>query len=81
MQRNKIYSVKTLALVARELEIDEALLDEVTEQMDPEDGMIWVCGADDDPIIALSDDGVECLLELVAIHRENQKEESSRPST
>jgi hypothetical protein len=73
MQRNKVRSVKTLALVARELNVSEDLLDEITDQMDPEDGMIWVYGVDGDPVIALSDDGVECLLELIAIYRDNQK--------
>lgn len=81
MQRNKIRSVKTLALVARELSVCEALLDEITDQMNPEDGMIWVYGADGDPVIALSDDGVECLLELIAIHSENQEPYIPRPST
>lgn len=73
MQRNKIRSVKTLALVAREINVTEALLDEIKDQMDPEDGMIWVYDADGDPVIALSDDGVECLLELIEIHRVHQK--------
>jgi hypothetical protein len=81
MQRNKIYAVKTLALVARELNEDEVLLDEITDQMDREDGMIWVYGVGDQPIIALSDDGVECLLELIAIHRDNQQPDNLRPST
>jgi hypothetical protein len=81
MQRNKISSVKTLALVARELNVNEAMLDEVTDQMDPEDGMIWVYGAEGDPVIALSDNGVECLLELIAIHRENQELKNLRSST
>lgn len=80
MQRNKIYAVKTLALVARELNEDESLLDELTDQMDREDGLIWVYGVDDNPVIALSDDGIDCLLELIAIHRANQNEEGLRPS-
>jgi hypothetical protein len=32
-------------------------------------------------VIALSDDGVECLLELIAIHRENQELQNLRSST
>jgi hypothetical protein len=79
MQRNKIYSVKTLALVAHELNVGEALLDEITDQMDREDGMIWVYGTDGEPVIALSSDGVECVQELIAIHRDNQNKESPRP--
>ena len=81
MQRNKIYAVKTLALVARELDEDEALLDEITDQMDREDGLIWVYGTDDLPVIALSNDGIDCLVELLAIHRDDQKQNGLRPSS
>lgn len=42
MQRNKIWSIKTLALVARELGEDEEWLDEISIEMEPEDGIIRV---------------------------------------
>lgn len=39
--------------------------------MDVEDGVIWVCGLDDDgSILALTEFGVETLVELVRTHRE-----------
>lgn len=72
MQRNKIYSVKTLALVAQELDEAEEWLDEISIGMDPEDGLIRVYGLNDEAVLAFSDDGVESLRELIAIHRQNQ---------
>ena len=38
--------------------------------MEPEDGVIWVQGIDDDSAIAFTDFGVESLIELIKIHRE-----------
>ena len=69
MQRNKIYAVMSLARVARDLGVSEDLLDELTDQMDTEDGLIWVYGIDEDPVMAFSDDGIECLRELIANRR------------
>lgn len=72
MQRNKIYPVKTHALVAQELDEGEEWLDEISIDMDPEDGLIRVYGLNDAAVLAFSDDGVESLRELIAIHRQNQ---------
>lgn len=72
MQRNKVYAVMTLARVAQDLGESEELLHDLTDQMDTEDGVIWVYGTDADPGLALSDDGVECLRELIATHRSEQ---------
>jgi hypothetical protein len=69
MQRNKVYAVMTLARVAQDLGESEDLLDELTDQMDTEDGLIWVYGTDDHHGMAFSDDGIECLKELIANHR------------
>lgn len=72
MQRNKVYAVMSLARVARDLGESEELLDELTDQMDTEDGLIWVYGTDKDPMMAFSDDGIECLRELIANRRFEQ---------
>lgn len=72
MQRNKVYAVMTLARVAQDLGESEELLDELTDQMDTEDGLIWVYGTDEHPTMAFSDDGVECLRELIANRRYKQ---------
>jgi hypothetical protein len=74
MHINKIHSVQTIALVARELDEDADWLADIADEMDPEDGLIWIYGAgDDDGILAFSPFGVENLRNLIAIHRDNQK--------
>ena len=72
MQRNKVYAVTTLAQVARELGEDEDFLFDLTDQMDTEDGVIWVYGTEKEPLLALSGDGIDCLRDLIAEHRRNQ---------
>ena len=50
---------------------DEDWLREVATEMDQEDGLIWVYGPDDDGVMAFTDFGIENLMELVRIHKEN----------
>lgn len=70
MQRNKVHSVQTISLVASELGEAEEWLHEIAEEMDTEDGLIWVYSPENpDGIIAFSDDGVRSLRELIAVHR------------
>ena len=70
MQTNKVHHVTTIARVARELGEDEDWLSDVALGMEPEDGVIWVYGTDDDGTMAFTDFGIEQLKELVAIHRD-----------
>jgi hypothetical protein len=71
---NKIHSIRTLALVATELGEDEEWLSDLANQMDPEDGLIWVYGPNnDDAVMAFSPFGVENLCNLIAIHRERSE--------
>jgi hypothetical protein len=39
--------------------------------MDPEDGLVWVFGLGDDGVTAFTDFGIEDLMELIRIHKEN----------
>ena len=67
MSVNNVSSVKTLARVARELGKDEESLFDLASGMDPEDGLIWVFGPDDDGgAMAFTPDGIECLINLIA---------------
>ena len=60
MQRNKVHHVYTAQLVAKRLGVDEDLIHELTVGLEPEDGVIWVYGIDDDDgTIAFTDEGVE----------------------
>ena len=42
MQRNKVHAVTTLTKVAQNLDVSEDMLHDLTQQMDTEDGVIWV---------------------------------------
>jgi hypothetical protein len=70
MHVNKVSHVKTINLVAKELGEDVDTLHDVALEMEPEDGLIWVHGLDDEGVIAFTEFGVESLIELLQIHRE-----------
>jgi hypothetical protein len=67
---NKVSHVFTLGHVAEMLGEDEEWLFEVAEEMDPEDGQLWVVGVGEDGVMAFTDDGIENLKELIAIHKD-----------
>ena len=66
---NKVSHVFTLGHVAEMLGEDEEWLFEVAEEMDPEDGQLWVVGVGEDGVMAFTDDGIENLTNLIAIHK------------
>jgi hypothetical protein len=66
---NKVHHVTTIARVAATLGEDEDWLWEVANEMDQEDGLIWVYGPGDDGIMAFTDFGIETLRELIAMHK------------
>jgi hypothetical protein len=72
MHVNKVSHIKTIDLVAKELGEDIDALHDVALEMEPEDGLIWVHGLDDKGVIAFTDFGVESLVELLQIHREQE---------
>jgi hypothetical protein len=59
MQRNKVHHVYTVAHVAKTLGVDEDLIHNLTVGLEPEDGVIWVYGLEDDGTLAFTDEGVE----------------------
>ena len=67
---NKVHHVTTVAKVAKDLGEDADWLQDVANDMDVEDGIIWVYGAGDDGIMALTDFGIDNLIELVKIRRQ-----------
>ena len=70
MHINKVHSVRTLALVARDLGEDEDWLADLALDMKPEDGLIWVYDPQhEDGTMGFTAYGVESLLNLVEIHR------------
>ena len=68
---NKVSHVFTLGHVAGMLGEDEEWLFEVAEEMDTEDGQLWVVGVGEDSEMAFTDDGIENLKELIAIHKDD----------
>ena len=70
-QRNKVHHVTTIARLAIELGEDEDWLWEIAAEMEPEDGLVWVYGPGDEGVMAFSDDGIECLQDLIALHKAN----------
>ena len=71
MHVNKVHHVTTINRVGHDLGEDENWLRDVANEMEVEDGLIWVYGVGDDGILAFTDFGIENLIELVRIHKEN----------
>lgn len=53
--------VFTIARVAEMLDEDEAWLQEISIEMFPEDGCLWVHDIDGREVVAFTEDGIECL--------------------
>lgn len=70
MHVNKVSRVRTIDRVAKDLGEDVDFLFDVAIEMEPEDGLIWVHGRDDDSVMAFTDDGVDSLADLIKIHRQ-----------
>ena len=68
---NKVHHVTTITKVAKDLGEDEDWLHHVANEMDAEDGVIWVHGVGEDGVMAFTDFGIENLIELIKIHKEN----------
>lgn len=66
---NKVHHVHTIARVAEMLGEDEAWLWEVANEMDAEDGLIWVYGTADDGVMAFTDLGIETLTGIIEIYK------------
>jgi transposase len=66
---NKVHHVRTIALVAEMLGEDEDWLWDVANEMDQEDGLIWVYGPGDDGVMAFTDFGIETLTGLIEIYK------------
>ena len=61
--------VFTISRVAAMLGEDEDLLWDLVDQLEPEDGCLWVYGVGDEQTIAFTDRGLEALQEIIAEHK------------
>ncbi len=71
MHVNKVTRVTTINRVAKTLGENVDWLHDIALEMEPEDGVIWVHGIDDEGVLAFTDDGIENLIELIKIHRDS----------
>jgi len=71
MHVNKVHHITTITRLAETLGEDEDWLHDVANEMDVEDGVIWVYGLVDDSVLAFTDFGIETLTELIRMHKEN----------
>jgi hypothetical protein len=71
MHVNKVHSVKTIDCVARELGESVDWLHDVADEMDTEDGVIWVYGDSDDGVMAFTNFGIETLTDLIEMHKQD----------
>ena len=68
---NKVHHVTAITKVAKDLGEDEDWLRDVANGMEIEDGAIWVYGVGQDGVQAFTDFGIDCLIELIQMYREN----------
>jgi hypothetical protein len=68
---NKVHHVTTINRVAKDLGENEEWLFDIANEMDVEDGVIWVYGVGEDGTMAFTDFGIENLINLIKIHKHN----------
>jgi hypothetical protein len=73
MQRNKVHHVYTVERVAKDLGVSDDLIHELTLGLEPEDGVIWVYGDNDDGILAFTDEGFVEVQRLLEEHHRDLK--------
>lgn len=71
MHVNKVHHVTTIARVAEDLGEDADWLRDIANEMDAEDGVIWVYGVGEDGVQTFTDFGIENLIELIRIHKQD----------
>jgi len=71
MHVNKVHQVTTIDRVAADLGESVDWLYDVANEMDVEDGVIWVYGIGDNGVMAFTEFGIENLVELIKIHKDD----------
>jgi hypothetical protein len=73
MHINKVHHVTTINRVAEDLGEVEDWLRDVANEMDVEDGVIWVYGIGEDGVLAFTDFGIENLIQLIKIYKQHPR--------
>lgn len=77
MQRNKVHHVYTVGSVAKRLGVEESLIHDLTVDLEPEDGVIWVYDLDDDDgTMPFTDEGID---EVQLLLEEYRRAAPSKP--
>lgn len=76
-----IAHVFTITYVAEILGEDEDWLHELSIDMFPEDGCLYICRGKDDAVTAFTDYGIECLKQIIADERAAGRAPRFTPST
>ncbi len=71
MHVNKVHHVKTISRAAKELGEDEDWLFEIAIGMEVEDGATWVYDTSEDGEMAFTDFGIENLVDLIKMHKDD----------
>ena len=71
MHVNKVHRVTTIDRVADDLGESVDWLYDVAMEMDTEDGVIWVNGLGDEQLMAFTNFGIETLVDLIKIHKDD----------
>jgi hypothetical protein len=69
MHVNKVHHVTTINRVAKDLGEDEDWISDVANEMDIEDGVIWVYGFGEDGV-TFTDFGIENLVDLIKMRKD-----------
>ena len=71
MHVNKVSHVRTINLVAKDHGEDENWLFDVAMEIEPEGGVIWVHGVGNEGVMSFTDFGIENLVELSKMHKDD----------
>ena len=71
MHINKVHHVTTIDRVANDLGESADWLHDIANQMEIEDGVIWVYGVGEDGVMAFTDFGIENLIDLIKMYKED----------
>ena len=71
--------VFTLARVAEMLGEDQDWLADISNDLEPEDGMISVYGTGEDYTVAFTEFGIENLVQIIRIHRADTSRAKAEP--
>ncbi len=76
-----ISAVFTIGYVANLLGEDEDWLHDLSINMDPEDGCLWVYGVGEDGVVAFTRDGIDNLRQIIADERAAGKAPPQAPQS